>query len=169
MAIGTLSNCYNNGKVFEGVVKMRRGETASIFLSCSCMSELHSWFFRFLAKLDHTVEKETPSCDPCREDMLAIVKHDLAQCAAGLMDGGLALPTIAPAATGRYTDYAVLVLAVTYFYCAWNMGSGSWVAGVAAAIGLAQVQRLIAAVLLLLALGNAINAPIHKATAPADA
>jgi phytoene/squalene synthetase len=30
MALATLSLCYNNGKVFEGVVKMRRGQTAAV-------------------------------------------------------------------------------------------------------------------------------------------
>jgi farnesyl-diphosphate farnesyltransferase len=30
MAIATLALCYNNGKVFEGVVKMRRGQTAVV-------------------------------------------------------------------------------------------------------------------------------------------
>lgn len=30
MAIATLSLCYDNGKVFEGVVKMRRGQTAVV-------------------------------------------------------------------------------------------------------------------------------------------
>lgn len=30
MAISTLAMCYGNGKVFEGVVKMRRGQTAVV-------------------------------------------------------------------------------------------------------------------------------------------
>ena len=30
MAIATLALCYNNGDVFEGVVKMRRGQTACV-------------------------------------------------------------------------------------------------------------------------------------------
>jgi farnesyl-diphosphate farnesyltransferase len=30
MAIATLQQCYNNGKVFEGVVKLRRGQTAKV-------------------------------------------------------------------------------------------------------------------------------------------
>ena len=30
MAIATLAQCYNNGKVFEGVVKLRRGQTAKV-------------------------------------------------------------------------------------------------------------------------------------------
>ena len=33
MAIATLSLCYNNGRVFEGVVKLRRGQTAHV---CPC-------------------------------------------------------------------------------------------------------------------------------------
>lgn len=36
MALSTLALCYNNGKVFEGVVKMRRGQTAVVQIpSCS--------------------------------------------------------------------------------------------------------------------------------------
>ena len=35
MAIATLAMCYNNGKVFEGVVKMRRGQTAVVRRLCS--------------------------------------------------------------------------------------------------------------------------------------
>jgi farnesyl-diphosphate farnesyltransferase len=30
MAIATLQQCFNNGKLFEGVVKMRRGQTAKV-------------------------------------------------------------------------------------------------------------------------------------------
>ena len=30
MAIATLAQCYDNGRVFEGVVKMRRGQTATV-------------------------------------------------------------------------------------------------------------------------------------------
>ena len=35
MAIATLAECYDNEKVFEGVVKIRRGLSARIMLSSS--------------------------------------------------------------------------------------------------------------------------------------
>ena len=31
MALATLAQCYDNGKVFDGVVKMRRGQTAVVW------------------------------------------------------------------------------------------------------------------------------------------
>jgi hypothetical protein len=36
MAIATLSMCFNNGLVFEGVVKMRRGQTAKVWPCSAC-------------------------------------------------------------------------------------------------------------------------------------
>jgi len=49
MALGTYSMCYDNGRVFEGVVKMRRGETATVFGACEGMRDVLRWFLRFLA------------------------------------------------------------------------------------------------------------------------
>jgi farnesyl-diphosphate farnesyltransferase len=37
MAIATLAMCYNNGQVFEGIVKMRRGQTAQVHDSSESM------------------------------------------------------------------------------------------------------------------------------------
>jgi farnesyl-diphosphate farnesyltransferase len=49
MAVATYSMCYDNGKVFEGVVKMRRGETAAVFGACGGMADVLRWFLKFLA------------------------------------------------------------------------------------------------------------------------
>jgi farnesyl-diphosphate farnesyltransferase len=48
MALATLSMCYDNGRVFEGVVKMRRGETAKVFGRCESLADVLEWFLRFL-------------------------------------------------------------------------------------------------------------------------
>ena len=37
MALSTLALCYNNGNVFEGVVKMRRGQTAMVHICPSAV------------------------------------------------------------------------------------------------------------------------------------
>lgn len=47
MAIATLSECYTNEKVFEGVVKIRRSLTARLILNTTCMDDLYRVFFDF--------------------------------------------------------------------------------------------------------------------------
>lgn len=47
MAMATLAQCYDNGSVFDGVVKMRRGQTAvvriprSVCVLLLCYHQLH--------------------------------------------------------------------------------------------------------------------------------
>ena len=64
MAIGTLAICCNNGKLFEGVVKMRRGQTALVFDSCDNMGDLIAWFEKFLIVLEAKVSSELSKDDP---------------------------------------------------------------------------------------------------------
>lgn len=49
MALATYMLCYDNGRVFEGVVKMRRGETAKVFGQCDTLADVLGWFLGFLA------------------------------------------------------------------------------------------------------------------------
>lgn len=44
MAIATLSDLYNNPKVFTGVVKIRKGLTAKLILESKDLGGLHVWF-----------------------------------------------------------------------------------------------------------------------------
>lgn len=44
MAIATLSDLYNNPKVFTGVVKIRKGLTAKLILESKNIRGLHIWF-----------------------------------------------------------------------------------------------------------------------------
>lgn len=44
MAIATLSDLYNNPKVFTGVVKIRKGLTAKLILQSTNIRGLHVWF-----------------------------------------------------------------------------------------------------------------------------
>ncbi|KAF6264647.1 farnesyl-diphosphate farnesyltransferase [Scenedesmus sp. NREL 46B-D3] len=67
MAIGTLALCYNNGAVFDGVVKLRRGLTARIFDECDGMREVYVWFTVFLQELQEKALLHVDKTDPTRE------------------------------------------------------------------------------------------------------
>ena len=81
MAIGTLAICFNNGKLFEGVVKMRRGQTAMIFDSCDNMGNLLSWFEKFLIALEAKVDKELSKDDPNYSKLKKVVDGHKQLCA----------------------------------------------------------------------------------------
>lgn len=87
MAIGTLATCYNNREVFRGVVKMRRGESASIMMDISGMDSLYKYFHYYanimLAKVPNdgsesselarsTLQQLIDECQPHVDQMLSI-------------------------------------------------------------------------------------------------
>lgn len=47
MAMGTLALCYNNPEVFRGVVKMRRGQTASLIAGLNGMEGMYTAYMEF--------------------------------------------------------------------------------------------------------------------------
>jgi len=64
MAAGTLALCYDNGGLFEGVVKMRRGETARVFDQCHTLGDVYRWLLLFLRQLQHKALTEVAADDP---------------------------------------------------------------------------------------------------------
>lgn len=60
MAIGTLSELYNNPEVFTGVVKIRKGMAAKLILDSKDLNGVHKWFELF-AK---SIKKRIPDNDP---------------------------------------------------------------------------------------------------------
>mmetsp|Transcript_1825 Transcript_1825/g.3172 ORF Transcript_1825/g.3172 Transcript_1825/m.3172 type:complete len:482 (-) Transcript_1825:243-1688(-) len=63
MAIGTLSECFNNPRVFEGVVKLRRGLTAKMILKTKTMSALFKCYFDFATIMEKKCQPADPSYD----------------------------------------------------------------------------------------------------------
>lgn len=57
MAAATLSLCYDNHGVFEGVVKMRRGETAVVLLRTRTMEDVYLGFARFARQITQTAKR----------------------------------------------------------------------------------------------------------------
>mmetsp|Transcript_20164 Transcript_20164/g.36231 ORF Transcript_20164/g.36231 Transcript_20164/m.36231 type:complete len:519 (-) Transcript_20164:72-1628(-) len=130
MAMGTLSICYNNGKVFEGVVKMRRGLTATVFESCSNMGDLLHWFLLFLTQLQETAETSTASNDPTLSLLQSTVRGHIDLCREALAKYENAhQPPKAVTLAGLVQDTVFSVAAAIYVYAAWNLGAGTAMGG----------------------------------------
>lgn len=63
MAIATLSECYNNKKVYTGVVKIRKGLAARIVQDCSTMERTRKWFATFASQIMNRVEESDPNAE----------------------------------------------------------------------------------------------------------
>ncbi|XP_077239428.1 squalene synthase 2-like isoform X2 [Tasmannia lanceolata] len=53
--------CYNNVKVFRGVVKMRHGLTAKVIDQTRTMSDVYGAFFDFSCMLKSKIDKNDPN------------------------------------------------------------------------------------------------------------
>ena len=69
MAIATLAECYGNGKVFEGVVKIRRGLSARIMLNTQDIFDVAKAFKDFGAVIARKAQ-EGSSSDPSAKNTL---------------------------------------------------------------------------------------------------
>ncbi|GMH39565.1 hypothetical protein BSKO_07463 [Bryopsis sp. KO-2023] len=75
MAVGTLALCYNNGKVFEGVVKMRRGETCVVFDRLQSFEELYKLFHHHVGIIGAKCQGIPTGKDPNIKNTLQIVEQ----------------------------------------------------------------------------------------------
>jgi len=67
MAIATLEECFDNPRVFTGVVKIRKGLTARLLLDSATLDGVHTWFYR----LARRIAARCPPNDPSRAKILA--------------------------------------------------------------------------------------------------
>ena len=90
MAVATLEECFNNPKVFTGVVKIRKGKscfreislhntfsfpfppicaglTARLLLDSASIDGVHAWFYRFAKR----ISSRCPLDDPSRDKIIA--------------------------------------------------------------------------------------------------
>jgi farnesyl-diphosphate farnesyltransferase len=70
MAFSTLALCYNNGKVFEKEVKIRKGEAVRLITSSSTMTDVLRHFY-YYAKM---IEKDIPPNDPNGDKFKELLK-----------------------------------------------------------------------------------------------
>ena len=55
MAVATLAACYNNPRVFTGVVKIRKGQAVSLMMQSTNMTQLHCIMARFAREVCATI------------------------------------------------------------------------------------------------------------------
>ncbi|KAL6758365.1 farnesyl-diphosphate farnesyltransferase [Haematococcus lacustris] len=166
MAAGTLALCYNNGAVFEGAVKMRRGQTAQVFDACSDMGDLFRWFLTFLSLLDKKVSGQVHGDDPTLQQAQALVAQHTQLCSTALAKWQASQQPASGSIAAWVRDYLLLTLAAVYAYYAFQMGTSLTGGGVPEQLrGLVDVlaaapllHRLLSALALLFTLRPAIFA-----------
>ena len=100
MAIATIEACFDNPRVFTGVVKIRKGLAARLILDSNSMEGVHYWFHHFATQL----EARCPETDPSRGKILAATTRIRTLCE--------------PAATARSRRRVALVWAFLVFLVA---------------------------------------------------
>ena len=77
--MATLAECFDNPRVFTGVVKIRKGLTARLLIDSKSIDGVHLWFHQ-LAK---RVIERCPEDDPSRQKVLAAAEEGVRLTAAG--------------------------------------------------------------------------------------
>ncbi|KXZ56552.1 hypothetical protein GPECTOR_1g496 [Gonium pectorale] len=160
MAIGTLAICYNNGKLFEGVVKMRRGETATVFETCNHLGDVYSWFLKYLDVLEAKVAGQVAADDPSLPETRQAVSSAKQLIGKSLAEWRAAHPPAPDSFLALARDWAALLLACAYAYAVWGLGAlpealapHAWLLQQQAAL-----QRAVSVVLLLVAFVAVVGA-----------
>jgi len=58
MAVATLERCYNNPKVFTGVVKIRKGETVRMIMLATNIDVVKAIFTHFVSTVSHSKQQQ---------------------------------------------------------------------------------------------------------------
>lgn len=75
MAIATLAECYENGKIFEGVVKIRRGLSARIMLECLDIFDAARMFKTYAKQLEGKIVDADPNAKATRKQIANVNKQ----------------------------------------------------------------------------------------------
>ncbi|XP_064620625.1 squalene synthase-like [Lineus longissimus] len=66
MAIGTYERCYNNPNVFEGIVKIRKGEAVRLMMESTSLDGVKAIMSYFLTQMASRIPSTDPSADIMR-------------------------------------------------------------------------------------------------------
>jgi len=155
MAMGTLAVCFNNHKVFEGVVKMRRGETAKVFWNIGDFSDACSMFMYYSRMISTTAQGQAGN-DPHIGEILevtdriegAAVQHlktlGRADTTSVSLDSTMVIPLP--------TRLLMVIMSLIYAAYAWHFGEVRSMMGLpdrgGRVTGIDMIHRLMAGVLL---------------------
>eukprot|EP00892_Ulva_mutabilis_P000017 jgi/Ulvmu1/10015/UM059_0064.1 len=117
MALSTLALCYNNGKVFEGVVKMRRGQTAVVFDQVENMGSLYQQFFKWGNLLLDKAKERQAAGDPSADTVIEEITTVLGACPAGAERHGV--PLVVP--SQKPLKLFVVVVCLMFCLLAFNL------------------------------------------------
>ncbi|XP_067274398.1 squalene synthase isoform X2 [Pseudorasbora parva] len=70
MAIATLSACYNNPQVFQGVVKIRKGQAVTLMMQATNMAAVQG----IITQYSQEILQKVSVSDPSREETLSVLK-----------------------------------------------------------------------------------------------
>ena len=138
MAIATLAECYENGKIFEGVVKIRRGLSARIMLECLDIYDVARMFKTHARAMEKKVANADPNATKTRKQLANV--HE--QCDVILRSDthgfGKKFDPVMP----FVLRLLVLLMTLAYAAYAFRVGSVREMVGVAApSTGLAVVDK----------------------------
>lgn len=73
MAMATLVLCYNNLRVFSGVVKIRRGQAVALMMACTTMSDLKAITYHLAQELLTKICPQAPLAEETRKKACEIM------------------------------------------------------------------------------------------------
>eukprot|EP01006_Ploeotia_vitrea_P044227 TRINITY_DN66818_c9_g1_i1.p1 TRINITY_DN66818_c9_g1~~TRINITY_DN66818_c9_g1_i1.p1 ORF type:complete len:443 (-),score=73.52 TRINITY_DN66818_c9_g1_i1:336-1550(-) len=77
MAIASLTELYNNPKVFTGVVKIRKGQACQILLSCTDLVNVRKLFHKFCVELRQKLSPTDPSYEKTKQILVDVTAQNL--------------------------------------------------------------------------------------------
>lgn len=106
MAIATLERCYNNRKVFEGVVKIRKGEAVKMILGTSSLEATKAVFKHFCNRIYQRI----PADDPSSVRTRSLIAHslDLTKTEEEFVSSAAYLPL--------YVSFSMMIAAILWQY-----------------------------------------------------
>jgi len=143
MAIATLAKCYNNGKVFEGVVKIRRGKTAKIVTGLNTFNDLVLAFYNYAGDIAASVQ---PSIDPSAKETLQLCKDIQDKCET-LNRTSNRSGALNEAQTPFASKFIMFLMSIGYATYAFGLGGMRESLGVSPTAGdptIDMIQRIIA-------------------------
>lgn len=113
MAIATLSELYNNPKVFTGVVKIRKGQAALLIRDTTTKAGLHKWFNSFAKDIMRRIPKSDPTAGTTRRICSDIIKLTTPNARRQIASSYLSM-------AGTIATVAAPVLVAKTPYVSWN-------------------------------------------------
>ncbi|XP_062267164.1 squalene synthase isoform X2 [Platichthys flesus] len=108
MAISTLSKCYNNPMVFQGVVKIRKGQAVTLMMEATNMRAVHTIISQHSQEILQKVSLTDPSRDKTL-DILALIREKSALSQS-------TLPSRTHHLSPMYLSAAMLLAALSWQY-----------------------------------------------------